>query len=132
MQTRIEASSTRGDGRRPVAGVVRGDMGTGGQGGQVVALQEYRARALDAAIARTRRHLYRLRQLRVRTELSASRLERELMELERALRACRRYAGNGSSTHAEAARAECRVKGWARAVRSLARMSDKPASPKGA
>lgn len=69
-----------------------GDMATNvGSDRRVVSLHEHRARGLQAAIAGVRKRLHRLRQLRVRAELSAGRLERELMELERELRTCRRH-----------------------------------------
>ena len=61
-----------------------------GSDGRVVSLHEHRARSLQAAITGVRKRRHRLRQLRVRAELSAGRPERELMELERELRTCRR------------------------------------------
>lgn len=71
-----------------------------GGAARVIGMHEYRARRLEAAIGRIRERLHRLRQLRVRTELSAGRLERELMELDRDLRTCRQHAGDGHEPQA--------------------------------
>jgi hypothetical protein len=59
--------------------------------GRVISLAAYRAQMLERAMNEIRERLHRLRQLRVRAELSAGQLQRELMELERQLRACRRH-----------------------------------------
>jgi hypothetical protein len=85
---RSECAGVSTDAIRPFNNNAGGDA-------RVIGMHEYRARRLEAAIRRIRERLHRLRQLRVRTELSAGRLERELMELDRDLRACRQHSGDG-------------------------------------
>ena len=78
--------ATRGD---DVGGSAAADVGSDSR---VVSLRDHRLRSLRATITGVRKRLHRLRQLRIRAELSAGRLERELMELERELCTCRQNA----------------------------------------
>ncbi len=124
MQVRSKAPTVPRGGRQPVAASVAGNVGAGKGGGQVIALHAYRVHALEAAVAKTRKRLHRLARLRFRAELSAGRLQRELMELERDLRDCRRYAEDGRDPpvrHAQ--QAECRFERWGKVVRCLTKMA---------